>query len=322
MAKKIEVHLCDEAIVIEGTLTETNDPWRWQVQHRPCPETLQWRCPCGAEIDTATIPSGRFYVVTGGYLLRCPRCGRWYMHHLTLGYVEAGPKESNVAHELRKRMPDEHGFLSAILAAPDDVALHLIYADFLEERGDARAEALRLKCAMATIPEGEPRCAELVARLEQLRPTLDPEWFALVVRLGPAAVCLIGSPEYDLAELPQRLPASGVNVRPPGIVQDGDYVVFCISCLDGPTAGTQEAMRRCGGRTLAPVAIVLTRADMVDNDSLRDLVTAQWMEWLSQVIPSEQVERLPLYYDFDPSLARKLLARIYAGPAMIPCGGA
>jgi hypothetical protein len=70
---------------------------------------------------------------------------------------------------------------------------------------------------------------------------------------------------------------------------------------------------------VAPVAVVLTR--VLDNDSLRDLVTLEEMELLSRVLPSEVVERLPLYYDFDPGLARKLLCPISEGLTMITCGG-
>jgi uncharacterized protein (TIGR02996 family) len=324
MAKTIEVRLHDEGLVIEGTLSQGND--RTWFSNSPCAETLEWRCLCGTEIDTARMSRREFYTDTGrvhdvirGYFLRCSGCGRWYMHHLALGYVEGRQQPESIPDRLRQRMPGEAGFLDAVLAAPDDIALRLIYADFLEERGDARAEALRLKCSIATIPEGDPRRAELAARLEQLRPTLDPGWFALVVRLGPAALCLIGSPEHDLAELPQRVSGLGMNVRPPGVVQTGDYVVFCISCPDGPTPGTREAVRRCAGRTVAPVALVLTRAEALDDDSLRDLVTLEEMELLSHVIPREEVERLPLYYDFDPGLTSKLLARVSEGPRMISC---
>ena len=43
-------------------------------------------------------------------------------------------------------MNDEVAFLAAITAAPDDEALRLVYADWLEEHGDAaRAELIRLQ---------------------------------------------------------------------------------------------------------------------------------------------------------------------------------
>jgi uncharacterized protein (TIGR02996 family) len=321
MGQEIEVRLRDEGIVIQGTRTST-EGWTWLHQHRPCAETLKWRCPCGAEIDTATIRSGGFYSVPGGYFLRCPDCARWYLHHLDLGYVEGARREGADPDGLLHRMPDEAGFLLGILAAPEDAVLRGVYADYLEERGDARAAALRLKCEIATIAEGDPRRAEMLARLEQLRPDLDAEWFALVIRLGPVALCLIGSPDSDLADLPQHLQAAGVSVRPAGVVRNGDYVVFCISCPDGPTSATREAVLRCAGRTVAPVAIVLTRAELLENDSLRELVTMEEMELLSLVLPRDEVERLPLYWDFDPGLARKLLALISAGPTMITCSGA
>src|SRR5215471_6009229 len=41
-------------------------------------------------------------------------------------------------------MTDERAFLAAILERPDDDATKLVYADWLEEQGDPRAEYLRL----------------------------------------------------------------------------------------------------------------------------------------------------------------------------------
>src|SRR5947207_13254878 len=40
-------------------------------------------------------------------------------------------------------MIEEEAFLRALLASPEDAALHGVYADWLEERGDARAAYLR-----------------------------------------------------------------------------------------------------------------------------------------------------------------------------------
>ena len=39
---------------------------------------------------------------------------------------------------------EEQAFLEAMLDRPDDVSLRLVFADWLEERGDARGELLRL----------------------------------------------------------------------------------------------------------------------------------------------------------------------------------
>jgi uncharacterized protein (TIGR02996 family) len=70
-------------------------------------------------------------------------------------------------------MSAAESFLQAIGDCPEDASLRLIYADWLEERGDRRGEFLRLlhQRAIAT------------ARLKQLLPELDPAW---VRRVGPA----------------------------------------------------------------------------------------------------------------------------------------
>jgi uncharacterized protein (TIGR02996 family) len=64
----------------------------------------------------------------------------------------------------------EDGFIAAIVKTPEDMSLRLIYADWLEERDDPRAEYLRLLCALAEWG-GDPH-----ARLRALSTNLDPEW--------------------------------------------------------------------------------------------------------------------------------------------------
>jgi len=44
-------------------------------------------------------------------------------------------------------MSQENAFLQAILDDPDNDDLRLVYADWLEERGDPRGEFIRLQCA-------------------------------------------------------------------------------------------------------------------------------------------------------------------------------
>jgi uncharacterized protein (TIGR02996 family) len=79
-------------------------------------------------------------------------------------------------------MSDEKPFIEAILADPDDDAPRLIYADWLEDRGDPRGEYLRLDAEVVRLPEGDPRRAECVSRLGALRAAVDPEWAAVVDR--------------------------------------------------------------------------------------------------------------------------------------------
>jgi uncharacterized protein (TIGR02996 family) len=66
----------------------------------------------------------------------------------------------------------EASFLRAIREEPDDDAPRLIYADWLEERGDPRGEYLRLWC----------RVLQDVRRLRELRSGIAPDWLRQVHR--------------------------------------------------------------------------------------------------------------------------------------------
>ena len=68
-------------------------------------------------------------------------------------------------------MNDDSGFLQAIRDNPDDDAHRLVYADWLQERGDPRGEDLRLECELLRIR----------ARLDELRLQVDQEWRRQVV---------------------------------------------------------------------------------------------------------------------------------------------
>lgn len=76
----------------------------------------------------------------------------------------------------------EQAFLEAILECPDDDTPRLIFADWLEERGDAkavaRAEFIRVQCALAGGQLTSPRRIEFERRAQQI---LD-EWGELWVR--------------------------------------------------------------------------------------------------------------------------------------------
>lgn len=70
-------------------------------------------------------------------------------------------------------MTDEKAFLTAILEQPDDDAKKLIYADYLEERGDPRGEFLRLmvktRRERTITPEQRQRHKSLSDELAELR---------------------------------------------------------------------------------------------------------------------------------------------------------
>jgi uncharacterized protein (TIGR02996 family) len=69
-------------------------------------------------------------------------------------------------------MKDDAGFIRAIQENLNDDALRLVYADWLEERGDIRGEYLRLECLLTQLP----------VRLTQLREQIDPAWLIAVCK--------------------------------------------------------------------------------------------------------------------------------------------
>src|SRR5690349_17980473 len=62
-------------------------------------------------------------------------------------------------------MSQEDAFLQAIIDSPDDDAPRLLFADWLEERGDvARAEFIRVQIELARLPFDDERVSALQAR--------------------------------------------------------------------------------------------------------------------------------------------------------------
>jgi uncharacterized protein (TIGR02996 family) len=78
-------------------------------------------------------------------------------------------------------MTDEDALIRAILAEPGDPAPRLIYADWLEERGDAdsvrRAEYLRVECHLDSLPSADRTRRGLQARLLELRMLVGDAWW-------------------------------------------------------------------------------------------------------------------------------------------------
>jgi uncharacterized protein (TIGR02996 family) len=90
-------------------------------------------------------------------------------------------------------MTESEALFQAILADPGDDGIRLVYADYLEEHGEAeRAEFIRVQCYLASLASDDPRRQKLHERewallqkhcqpwLAPLRPVLDrqPSFFA------------------------------------------------------------------------------------------------------------------------------------------------
>src|SRR5271154_4570735 len=100
-------------------------------------------------------------------------------------------------------MNEEYSFLQAMLANPSDAALRLIFADWLEERGDPRGELLRLTHTL-TQSIDVPRRAELESRMQALVDegvqAVGPFWTnSIGMRFAwiPQGTFLMGSPKSE-----------------------------------------------------------------------------------------------------------------------------
>jgi uncharacterized protein (TIGR02996 family) len=85
-------------------------------------------------------------------------------------------------------LPDD-GFLAQLRDRPDDEALRLVYADWLDDRGDPRGEYLRLDARLTALPETDAEHPRLKARLAELAAGIDVRWRAdagrVFVESGP-----------------------------------------------------------------------------------------------------------------------------------------
>ena len=68
-------------------------------------------------------------------------------------------------------------FLEAILAQPEEDTPRLMYADWLEEKGEGdRAEFIRLQIESARLPEGDPRGCDLDSKAEGILAEFENKW--------------------------------------------------------------------------------------------------------------------------------------------------
>jgi uncharacterized protein (TIGR02996 family) len=76
-------------------------------------------------------------------------------------------------------MSQDDAFRRAIVQDADDDGVRLVYADWLEERGDPRGEFIRVECTLARLAADDDRRPGLEARREQLLAAHRDAW------LGP-----------------------------------------------------------------------------------------------------------------------------------------
>jgi uncharacterized protein (TIGR02996 family) len=72
---------------------------------------------------------------------------------------------------------DEQAFLDAVIAAPDDDAPRLIYADWLDEHNQSeRAEFIRLQCELARMERFDPCRLPLEKREQEILKKYGARW--------------------------------------------------------------------------------------------------------------------------------------------------
>lgn len=77
---------------------------------------------------------------------------------------------------LVSRSAEEAGLLRAILDDPADDVPRLIYADWLEDRGDPRGEFIRVQCELASLDGDDPRRQVLRERERGLLQENEAAW--------------------------------------------------------------------------------------------------------------------------------------------------
>lgn len=84
-------------------------------------------------------------------------------------------------------VPTHHDFVRRLLAEPTDDLTRLVYADWLDEQGDAdsrlRAEFLRADCAWAGVSPADPARDRFQRQLRSLSLTLPTRWKAAVSKV-------------------------------------------------------------------------------------------------------------------------------------------
>jgi uncharacterized protein (TIGR02996 family) len=111
---------------------------------------------------------------------------------------------------------DDLAFIRGLLANPEDNSLRLVYADWLEDRGDPRSTFLRLEVALH---ETEPasRSGDLRERLHQARSDLDARWLALIDR-----------PQAGWRIVRMGTPPKVYGKAIPAFIHNGDYFLSTV----------------------------------------------------------------------------------------------
>lgn len=138
---------------------------------------------------------------------------------------------------------------------------------------------------------------------------------------SPKRLFFAGCPENDLGDIPDQLHEIGFEVANSAQcdLEEGDHVIFCVLSSTGPTDGTMRSIRACAGREIVPVCIVMNSIEAVDDDSLIALVSMDHRNLLSEIMPEETLDLLPVFMDFDLNMPAKIAELLKNPPTSIRC---
>jgi uncharacterized protein (TIGR02996 family) len=174
-------------------------------------------------------------------------------------------------------MTSDEAFLQAIRDDPEDNAVRLVYADWLEERGDPRGELVRIEEEMRQLPVFGDRYWELKPRRNELRAAVAADWLG-AMRYGTDCLPVFGHGVPDGWKERWRLIREFVD----------RWHKLPLGDVGGRAEEIQETEARLG-RTLPPsvrewVAFAHDgRRDSNYHDVLRDVYQMQELEGHSAV---------------------------------------
>jgi uncharacterized protein (TIGR02996 family) len=137
---------------------------------------------------------------------------------------------------------DETAWLAAIADSPGE-EVRLVFADWLEDRGDPRAEFIRLDCALARLPPDCEESTRIRRHLAEKFAELPEEWVSVVSRAVLAGCC--GQPHSfycprhtwaDLHRFPGKIDRRCLECRRYVILTGDIEVVREVACGVAPEA--------------------------------------------------------------------------------------
>jgi len=131
-------------------------------------------------------------------------------------------------------MSQEDAFLQAIIDEPDNDMHRLVYADWLEDRGDPRSELIRLQFELESLREDDPRRLELSNRERALLHAHQRNWFPVgylshwCYRRGflDSVTMTTNDAILHADALFRRVPLRSLTLSPRGILNSADVHAF------------------------------------------------------------------------------------------------